>query len=665
MAVRYIARMQFGPHEDSRVVRDQILEVCRKGKLDEVVFFAFAEEQNDGHDAPERIKAWLAAIRPWKRALEARGVEVSLNPWHSVLHCDRHRQLKADQRWQTMVDWRGNRAAAVVCPLDPGWRAYYAEAMRLFAAERFRVIWVDDDIRYHNHEPLDWGGCWCPLHVAEFNRRAGVNAAREEIVRNALRPGPPHPWRFLWLNMWDELQTELLASWREIVEASGARLGLMSSNPEAHAAEGRHWDRWWPALARRFPNVHRPHFWGYSEEGPAILVYGIGMMQENRIVQPEAVESDPEIENFPYGPWNKSYRQTSAQMALAQVFASDGLAISLYDFMGNLPGDEPERPKFLARVKPMLAWLGGQFTKAMQPAGVGTPWHPDMGRRVRTGEMLDWRALEVNTRGWDHWLAPFGFAFSKAPQSRVNALAGAMAWTFSEDELKAWLARGMLLDGPAAAILIERGFGEWIGLERPRFITQEETLYSMEECFDAEFSLRAGAQMSLNADKPYKNRLLQAEPRPGARVISTLRGPAQNAAGHGAVVFENAQGGRVCVMPWDATAGTNLCTQRQAQMDRVLTWLSRGRATGSVQGGAWLVPQFFTDGECWRGVVWNAHPDTCSGFRVTPPDDMGEVTRAVLCTTEGRRLDAEVSNNVVSLPKRMHQWEWVVLNPNE
>jgi hypothetical protein len=665
MAVRYTLRMQFGPHQDMRGIREEVLDVCRKAKADEVMFFAFAEEQNDGHDPLERIQAWIAAIRPWKRALEARGIEVSLNPWHSLLHCDRGRIMKPDQPWQPMMDWQGQAATAMVCPLDPGWRAYYAEAIRLFAAEKFRVIWIDDDIRYHNHEPLDWGGCWCPLHLAEFNRRTGLNATREDIVRNVVRSGEPHPWRETWLDLWDELQCELIASWRDIAEAAGTRLGLMSSNPETHAMEGRRWDRWWSALAQAQPNTHRPHFWGYSAEHSEVLVYGISMLQENLKVQPAEIESDPEIECFPYGPWNKPYREIVAQMALAQVFGSDRLAISLYDFMGNLPGDDPERARFLGRIKPMLGWMGEQFPRSFRSTGVGVPWHPEMSRRIHTDGRIDWRAIEVNTLGWDRWLAPFGYAYSKWSQPTVNALAGAMPWGFSDEELRTWLQRGMLLDGPAAAVLIERGFSELIGLAEPRFITQETVLYSMEESLASDFGLRPGAQMSLNADKPYKNRLLQGALRDGARLISVLRGPTQQEVGHGAFLFENALGGRVAVMPWDATAGANLCMQRFAQMSKVLAWLGHGVSTGSVQGGAWLVPQFFTDGKIWRGIVWNANADTKAAITVSPPPGMGPITSAVLCTTEGRRLDAKIAGNVVELPKRMAQWEWVVLNPGE
>ena len=61
-----------------------------------------------------------------------------------------------------MVDFRGNAAAAVVCPLDGNWQRYFIETLRLYAAEGFRVVWIDDDIRYHNHAPLGLGRLLLP-----------------------------------------------------------------------------------------------------------------------------------------------------------------------------------------------------------------------------------------------------------------------------------------------------------------------------------------------------------------------------------------------------------------------------------------------------------------------------------------------------------------------
>lgn len=68
MKVSYTARMQFDPDQDSGTILKEVMEVCKTGHVDEVMFFAFAKEQNDGHDPLDRIRRWLNAIRPWKQA---------------------------------------------------------------------------------------------------------------------------------------------------------------------------------------------------------------------------------------------------------------------------------------------------------------------------------------------------------------------------------------------------------------------------------------------------------------------------------------------------------------------------------------------------------------------------------------------------------------------
>ena len=241
----FTLRMQFGPHQDPDFVTEQLLELVRVAPVDEVMFFFFAEEQNDGHDTLERIQQWIDCSRPYRRALKEAGVETSLNPWHSVLHCGRHRTFKPGQKWTPMVGSKGAEEPPVVCFLDPDWQKYFFETLRMYAGEGFRVVWIDDDIRYHNHGDLHWGGCFCPLHVAEFNHRAHTNAAREEIVNACLQPGTPHPWREIWMEMWQETILSFLNDCRLILEKGNTKMGLMSSAMEAHGAEGRRWEEWW------------------------------------------------------------------------------------------------------------------------------------------------------------------------------------------------------------------------------------------------------------------------------------------------------------------------------------------------------------------------------------------------------------------------------------
>jgi hypothetical protein len=661
--------MQFGPHEDPDAVAEQLKRLVAGAPVDEIMIFYFAEEQNNGHETLPRVREWVERSRPYREAMRRAGVKISLNPWHSLLHCDRSRTLKPGQAWQTMVDFKGNAAAAVVCPLDADWQRYFLETLRLYAAEGFRVVWIDDDIRYHNHAPLQWGGCFCPLHVAAFNRRAGTQATREEIVRACLAPGAPHPWRAIWFDMWQETLLAFLDRCREILAAgdgvrSGARMGLMSSSMEAHAAEGRRWEDWWSTFGgvAGDPPIHRPHFWTYSDATGPMLIHGIAALDQNRSIQPPGLETGPEIENFPYGRWNKSFRQTFAQMAVAHILGSTHLNISLYDFMGNRPDDEPERAAFLSQVRPALDWLADRFPMTLQSVGVGVPWSQDMGRALHTERGESWFELHCPSRGWAYWLGAAGMAFSARPQDRVNALAGPLAWSFDEATLKRWLAAGLLLDGVAAAILLERGLGEWIGARSCRWVTQDDRLYSMEQCTDPAFGLRAGGQMSVNARR-HARRLLQVEAVEGARFVSDLLGPTQQVVGRGAYTFANTLGGRVAVVPWDAStdAAPMMDVHRAAQLRLLVAWLAAGEPTGWAEGGPWLVPQFLRAGETWRGAIWNASPDAVGAFRIGRPAGMPPVDTAWHLTPAGERLPARVDGDVIRLSHPMHEWEVVVV----
>jgi len=659
-------RLQFGPHQDPAEVTAQLMQLIESAPVDEVMFFYFGEEQNNGHETLEQIQAWIDASRPYRAALKERGIRLSLNPWHTLLHSDSGRRLKDGQPWQTMVDAAGLAAQAVVCPLDANWQDYYLETLKLYAREGFRVVWIDDDIRYHNHAPLQWGGCFCPQHVAEFNRRAGTSASREEIVRACLAPGEPHPWRGLWLDMWQDTQLEFLSKCRLTLEAGGAKMGLMSSLMEAHAAEGRRWADWWQTFSGESAPVHRPHFWGYSDAPGSHLIQGIAHLDQNRSIQPENIESGPEIENFPYGRWNKSFRQTFAQMAVALTLGATNLNVSLFDFMGNRPADDPARADFLKRIRPNLDFLAEKFPPTLHSAGVGLPWSEGLGRRIHLPENATWADLQVHARGWAHWLGAAGLAFSAREQDTVNALAGKSAWGLDDAHLRALLAKGLLLDGVAAHILVERGFGAEIGIQTAKMVTQNDLLYSIESGVDSPYP-----QISVN-NKPHTRHMLQAELASGANLVSRLLDPRQNPLGHGAFTFENALGGRVAVVPWDASVSETpmMDAYRAEQLRGLVRWLAGGLETGSATGGAWLVSQFLNsplpmgDGpgvRAWRGVIWNACPDELDTFTVQRPAGMPPIQSAFHLLPNGERLPTEVRGNQIHTSRPMHQWEFVVI----
>ncbi|RPK38764.1 hypothetical protein EES39_28165 [Streptomyces sp. ADI92-24] len=648
---RYVLRLQVDPAADPAGVGDRLLAMARSARAEEICVFLFGMEYNDGHDSLDRIDHWLTATRPWRTMLRAEGIAVSLNPGHTVGHSDWARSLAPDQAWQRMTDQSGKTAAAQVCPLDPAWRAYYAETLCRYAAEDVDAVWIEDGIRLHNHRPLDWGGCFCELHLAEFTRRTGIATTREELVAACTAPGEPHAWRGRWLDFWDATQRELLTSWRDIL---GDRLGLMSSRIDQHAAEGRDWSAW-----LELPGLHRPHFWAYSDTGGTELPYASIQFDMQRLVQPDAVRILPEIECWPYGQWNKSFRQTAAQMSLAHVLGCDGLAISLYDFLGNHPDDEPRRAGFLAQWRDTFDWLSKTFPKSLRTVGIGLPWSQATGRRVHT-ETARWQSLVVEQAGWAGLLGATGHAVTGRGGARVNALSGDTAWAFDDAELREWLSGGLLLDSVAARILFERGYGPLIGVTSVRSAPEG---YVREVCTDPEFSLRQGCLISLDVESYDRADLTHVEHLPEARVASVVHDQLGRVTGPGLILHNNDLGGRIAVVPWPAHTADHvrMNPQRAVQLSAVLDWISdasHARATGHP----WLVTQALTDERTWCVVIWNASPDEADDIRVRLPVGMPEPATAVQVTARGTRIPVGWRDGRVILEQPLGQWEYVVLS---
>lgn len=68
------------------------------------------------------------------------------------------------------------------CPYDKNLQNYLKEQMRTLALRKPSVIMIDDDMGLVYRIGIK--GCTCPLHMAEFNRRAGTDITREQLVEH-------------------------------------------------------------------------------------------------------------------------------------------------------------------------------------------------------------------------------------------------------------------------------------------------------------------------------------------------------------------------------------------------------------------------------------------------------------------------------------------------
>ena len=80
MPSHFTLRMQFGPHQDPQDVTEQLQRLVAEAPVDEIMFFYFAEEQNDGHETLARVREWVERSRPYREAMQRAGFRSASTP---------------------------------------------------------------------------------------------------------------------------------------------------------------------------------------------------------------------------------------------------------------------------------------------------------------------------------------------------------------------------------------------------------------------------------------------------------------------------------------------------------------------------------------------------------------------------------------------------------
>jgi len=638
--LRHHLRFQILPGPRVEADARALATFCRRHGIEEVVLFFAAEEWNNGLLSRAEENRWFNAIRSAKAVLEKAGLVVSLNPWMTSLHCSRGRTFPRDRTFIPTVSPTGQASTACASFADPAFQDYLARLYGRFAALGFRVIWVEDDFRFHNHGPLDWGGGFEQPVLDRFAQKIGRSATREDVVAALLKPGKPHPWRAVWLAVWREIILEVAGQLSAAVAAASGgrtRLGLMSSAPASHSLEGRDWTALFEALSIEGEVAHRPHFAPYSEAPGTTKAYSSQMLDLQKTFRPANAEVAPEIENFPFTRWTKSDTQTWAEMALCQIHGSDALLLDLFPFSGNPASAEPEIGEMLDAARPGLAWLAAHFPKGLETQGVGVPYKPDAAARQRLADgatLGHFGAASPFEAG--QFCMQYGIPIASRPQA-VNALFGPLAWAFSDREIEGFLRGGLLLDATAAAALLERGFGGQIGLSKLDWLDREADAYAIEETLDPACGVAPGFFMNANMGAA----MARLAPLRGAVAWTRIIRPDRTVFGPGWIVYTNKLGGRIAVCASPNPNRLAASNQRQAIAQALVRFASAGKFASPVATRAphQLVIHFgegarqrvavlncSTDPSAPR-LVWSGRRPALEWTRLAPPSRPGLLSR--------------------------------------
>jgi len=570
--------------------------------------------------------------------LRSLGVDVSINLTCTLGHSDFHQDLRKLFPFQFQVDITGVESKACACPLDDKWRRHISKIYRIYASLKPRVIWVDDDFRLHNHSPVRWG-CFCPLHLKMFAERYGERLTREDLVKAVLKPdSQPTEERRIWLGILGDTMIDAAAVLERAVHevSPETRIGIMTSSPEVHSAEGRRWRELLKALSGPYKPIIRPPLGNYSEGDKRLLLRGLTMTLHTKALVPREAEICPEVENWPYTRFSKSAKFTWLQIALCQLHGIPDVTLNLYGWGAPLNGD-PEYARMLKEAKIYFQSLTRISLQDSVFRGIRLFFH-ESGALYRDTEGRSWEEL-IPKRPWDMSLPLLGFSVTYE-ESGICAVSGDSILALSDEELKELLRRNLILDASAAKALCRRGLSHLIGVDVGKKILNGYA----EEILDEEFGKRPGKARTFIA-APLHNLsgvgwLRELKPLPDARVVSQILGVNGDKLSDGLVLFENELGGKVAVFPYDGQSGAIEAISfrnwvRQSQLKATVNWLTNGKIPFFVEAVDVVPVRIDQPGRVVLSIA-NLSSDTIINLKGIIGDIRGENYRVLYMDRRGR-----------------------------
>jgi len=569
----------------------------------------------------EALRERAALIGRRLQALRERGVRsVGINVLTTIGHINEAWDTMPPLPFAPMVGHDGSVSRGCACPNTREFREYVRAKYTLFAEVGPDFVWVDDDIRMHNHGVAC--GCFCPTCLALLAESTGVEHTRESLVQ-AFDAPEGGALRAAWVEQNVRTVESVLADVAAAVggaewaagpsgrgpDAShsapptaipGIATGLMTAGPGWTTYSGQAFDRWFPALRA---SKARPGGGFYTDATPFEMVRKVLDVGRQCANLPATVpDRQYELENFPYQRLRKSRTALVSECTLALGMGLNGIAFNLLSMWGGhlddcrplLPAIREARPLW----ESLVAAADGLPVSGLWPA-----WSPLlMARRaVRPGEQ--WLAHDPRydvTR--PDILAAIGLPLSPLAPSLATVLSGRVAEAFPDEELTAMLAGGVLMDGEALLVLTERGLEHLAGVRLARRLDNGAM-----ECFsdDPLNAPHAGevrdARVEFWGDARGQADVLQPTAT-GVRVLAEIEDYFREPHGPCMTAYENELGGRVVVMgyaPWMFLQSV----AKRAQLLNVADWIIPGALPVRIEEPVPLVPLVRASPERDRGVV--------------------------------------------------------------
>lgn len=351
----------------------------------------------------------------------------------------------------------GVQTANSYCPYDKGFLAHFSEVFRTLAKEHPKAIMLDDDFRLMHRSGR---GCACPLHMAEFNRRTGLNWSREDLWKHVSTHPAPDPLTTVFEETQRDSMVEAVKVFRAAMDeidptiqgincTSGHICEAVDYTNKVFAGKGN------PTIVRVPNGCYAP--FSTREFTKGIINAAIcGKRLKKRGIDILLAETD----TIPFNRYAKSARHLHAHFVSSTLEGTKGAK----HWLTRTSAFEPESGKAyrdilaehnkmyerLADISDDIKWLGvsATFTEQNHMKFSGNIWYNHIHDIV-----------EKN-------LERIGIPFYLSDEAeKLNFIEGRVAEELTDQQLAEMFKTSVFCDGLAAEILCQRGYGDLLGVK--------------------------------------------------------------------------------------------------------------------------------------------------------------------------------------------------------
>ena len=509
-----------------------------------------------------------------KQALHDHGIDVG---WW----CAPSIRSGYDSRFQYITDISGRVAANSPCPLDPVFREEFSNNVATVAniAKPF-VVQFEDDFELSWQPPNNINfGCFCPLHLAEFSRRQGRTFKREELLE--LFTGNDAE-TILLRRKWAELSRDTLADFARLIRqkvdqvAPKTRMSLCQSGVADFDGD------FTEAVTRAFAGNTRPmtRLYGssYSSDDAVSLPVSIFHALYSRQHLPADIECLHESDTYPHTRFFMSAAKIRSFMTTAFAYGFDDSLFYSTQYLDNMLEERgylemfKKEAKRFSTIKATVAHAPVVGCEVMHHpfAHTAVPYKP-------SGSGWSGRP-NAPQNPWVNVLGRFGIPYT-TKEGKVKIVSGASVMIMSNAEIDKLLHGAVLLDGYAAYLLSQRGYGKLIGAEVTRGGKAD---FCFEGIRDISRHKNLKGELMYNlifaAAGSEGGSFYELIPDPRSEVITDFLDSEEKPVIPGLIRFENEWNGRVAITAFDlqGNSSSSVFNYKKKELIReMVEWLGK------------------------------------------------------------------------------------------